>query len=100
MHLGQLLETIANRDARPGQLWMLAIGVAVADTHRPDLADRIEALYAPIRPEAANTAWWLRHRGGRILLASHNGHISYVSESRSSPSRSAPSSAGNSGTAM
>ncbi|MET9859597.1 erythromycin esterase family protein [Streptomyces smyrnaeus] len=29
---------------------------------------------------AANTTWWLRHRGGRILLASNNGHIAYTSD--------------------
>ncbi|MFF2777529.1 erythromycin esterase family protein [Streptomyces sp. NPDC058052] len=29
---------------------------------------------------AANTAWWLHHRGGRILLASNNGHIAYISD--------------------
>jgi len=34
---------------------------------------------------AANTAWWLRHRGGRILLASNNGHVACVSESPEFP---------------
>ncbi|MFE0759439.1 erythromycin esterase family protein [Streptomyces smyrnaeus] len=29
---------------------------------------------------AANTTWWLRHRSGRILLASNNGHIAYTSD--------------------
>ncbi|MFF6808667.1 erythromycin esterase family protein [Streptomyces sp. NPDC012403] len=29
---------------------------------------------------AANTVWWLRNRGGKILLASNNGHIAYVSD--------------------
>ncbi|MDT0615940.1 erythromycin esterase family protein [Streptomyces lancefieldiae] len=32
------------------------------------------------RAMAANTAWWLRHEGGRILLASNNGHIAYTSD--------------------
>ncbi|OEJ29028.1 hypothetical protein AS594_36075 [Streptomyces agglomeratus] len=29
---------------------------------------------------ADNTAWWLQHQGGKILLASNNGHIAYVSD--------------------
>ncbi|GGV70650.1 hypothetical protein GCM10010277_81850 [Streptomyces longisporoflavus] len=32
------------------------------------------------RAMAANTAWWLRHEGGRVLLASNNGHIAYTSD--------------------
>ncbi|MEU6768244.1 erythromycin esterase family protein [Streptomyces sp. NPDC046853] len=32
------------------------------------------------RAMAANTAWWLRHEGGRILLASNNGHVAYTSD--------------------
>ncbi|GAB2951444.1 hypothetical protein GCM10027280_44810 [Micromonospora polyrhachis] len=32
---------------------------------------------------AANTAWWLRHRGSGILLASNNGHIAYTSDNPS-----------------
>ncbi|MFC9245124.1 erythromycin esterase family protein [Streptomyces sp. NPDC057136] len=29
---------------------------------------------------ADNTAWWLDHTGGKILLASNNGHVAYVSD--------------------
>ncbi|WP_129840952.1 erythromycin esterase family protein [Streptomyces sp. RFCAC02] len=29
---------------------------------------------------AANTAWWVRNEGGRVLLASSNGHVGYVSD--------------------
>jgi erythromycin esterase len=29
---------------------------------------------------AANTDWWLRHEGGRVLLASNNGHVAYTSD--------------------
>ncbi|MEU6106316.1 erythromycin esterase family protein [Streptomyces flaveolus] len=32
------------------------------------------------RAMATNTAWWLRHEGGRILLASNNGHVAYTSD--------------------
>ncbi|MEW2393369.1 erythromycin esterase family protein [Streptomyces venezuelae] len=30
---------------------------------------------------AENTAWWLDRTGGKILLASNNGHVAYVSDS-------------------
>ncbi|GAA2672824.1 erythromycin esterase family protein [Streptomyces violaceolatus] len=29
---------------------------------------------------ADNTAWWLAHTNGRILLASNNGHVAYTSD--------------------
>ncbi|MFD5296008.1 erythromycin esterase family protein [Streptomyces mutabilis] len=32
------------------------------------------------RAMAANTLWWLRNEGGRVLLASNNGHIAYTSD--------------------
>jgi erythromycin esterase len=32
------------------------------------------------RAMAANTAWLLHHQGGKILLASNNGHIAYTSD--------------------
>lgn len=32
------------------------------------------------RAMADNTAWWLDHTGGKILLASNNGHVAYVSD--------------------
>jgi erythromycin esterase len=33
------------------------------------------------RGSTFNTAWWLRHESGRILLASNNGHLAYTSDS-------------------
>lgn len=32
------------------------------------------------RAMAANTAWLLQHQGGKILLASNNGHVAYTSD--------------------
>ncbi|WP_367125410.1 erythromycin esterase family protein [Streptomyces phytohabitans] len=34
---------------------------------------------------AANTAWWLRRSGGKVLLAANNGHVAYEATSAEFP---------------
>ncbi|MFF5619822.1 erythromycin esterase family protein [[Kitasatospora] papulosa] len=73
----------ANRDTERAHAWALQNAVAITQSFTgyafPDEQFPERMRYRD-RAMAANTAWWLRHEGGRILLASNNGHVAYTSD--------------------
>ncbi|MEU7487830.1 erythromycin esterase family protein [Streptomyces sp. NPDC042319] len=73
----------ACRHGREAYAWAVQNATAIAQSFTgyafPDEQFSERMRYRD-RAMAANTAWWLRHRGGRILLASNNGHIAYTSD--------------------
>ncbi|MEV6885979.1 erythromycin esterase family protein [Streptomyces sp. NPDC051135] len=73
----------AGRDAERAHAWAVQNATAVTQSFTgyafPD--DQFpERMRYRDRVMADNTAWWLRHEGGRILLASNNGHVAYTSD--------------------
>ncbi|MEU9115447.1 erythromycin esterase family protein [Streptomyces sp. NPDC048483] len=73
----------ADRHSREAYAWAVQNATAIAQSFTgyafPDEQFSERMRYRD-QAMAANTAWWLRHRGGRILLASNNGHIAYISD--------------------
>lgn len=71
------------RDTDRAYAWALQNATAIAQSFTgyafPDEQFPERMRYRD-RAMAANTAWWLRHEGGRILLASNNGHVAYTSD--------------------
>ncbi|MFJ8545819.1 erythromycin esterase family protein [Streptomyces sp. NPDC093586] len=74
----------AGRDAERAHTWAVQNATAIAQSFTayafPDEQFPERMRYRD-RAMAANTAWWLRHEGGRVLLASNNGHVAYTSDS-------------------
>ncbi|GAA4907999.1 erythromycin esterase family protein [Streptomyces coeruleoprunus] len=70
-----------DRRSREAYAWALQNATAIAQSFTgyafEDFAERMR--YRD-RAMADNTAWWLRRHGGRILLASNNGHVAYTSD--------------------
>ncbi|MFF8881336.1 erythromycin esterase family protein [Streptomyces flaveolus] len=73
----------ADRDTERAHAWALQNATAITQSFTgyafPDEQFPERMRYRD-RAMAANTAWWLRHEGGRILLASNNGHVAYISD--------------------
>ncbi|BFO16928.1 hypothetical protein SHKM778_33160 [Streptomyces sp. KM77-8] len=73
----------ADKYSREAYAWAVQNATAIAQSFTgyafPDEQFSERMRYRD-RAMATNAAWWLRHRGGRILLASNNGHIAYASD--------------------
>ncbi|MER5303573.1 erythromycin esterase family protein [Streptomyces lasiicapitis] len=73
----------ADKHSREAYAWAVQNATAIAQSFTgyafPDEQFSERMRYRD-QAMAANTTWWLRHRGGRILLASNNGHIAYTSD--------------------
>ncbi len=73
----------AGRDTERAHAWALQNAAAITQSFTgyafPDEQFPERMRYRD-RAMVANTAWWLRQEGGRILLASNNGHVAYTSD--------------------
>ncbi|MER6300540.1 erythromycin esterase family protein [Kitasatospora sp. NPDC001539] len=64
--------------------WAVQHARNIADTFAfatLDMSDRASVSAAEQlrdRAMADNTAWWQRHKGGKVLLSAHNGHVGYL----------------------
>ncbi|MFD3728900.1 erythromycin esterase family protein [Streptomyces sp. NPDC058671] len=72
-----------DRDTDRAHAWALQNATAIAQSYTayafPDEQFPERMRYRD-RAMAANTAWWLQHKDGRILLASNNSHVAYTSD--------------------
>jgi erythromycin esterase len=74
----------AARDAKRAHAWAVQNATAITQSFTAYAFPHEqfpERMRYRDRAMAANTTWWLRHEGGRILLASNNGHVAYTSDS-------------------
>ncbi|KUJ65894.1 hypothetical protein ACZ90_42770 [Streptomyces albus subsp. albus] len=70
-----------DRRSREAYAWAVQNATAVKQSFTGYAVEQLPArMRYRDQAMAANTAWWLRHQGGRTLLASNNGHVAYTSD--------------------